>query len=189
MLLFLGCLLLVLTPAFAGQPDAGTSASLFSSLRIFVPEKQLTMDDIVLPDLNGRIQAIRKQPGIIIFVTFWASWCPDCRREMPAIERLFRRFKDKGLAIVAINLMEFPGIVRVFRDKYDLTFLLLLDQIGETGRRFALRSIPTSYLLDNKGTIIGRIDGARDWDSEESYRFFDLLLSDGSLAPPLKPKS
>lgn len=147
------------------------------------------MDDIVLPDLTGRIQTIREQPGTIFFVTFWAAWCPDCRREMPAMERLYRRFKDKGLVIMAINLMDSPDIVRAFREDYGLTFPLLLDQAGETARRFSLSSIPTTYLLNDEGAIIGRANGARDWDSDESNSLFELLLSDEAPASSAELKS
>ena len=79
---------------------------------------------------------------------------------------------------MAINLMDSPDIVRAFREDYNLTFPLLLDQAGETARRFSLSSIPTTYLLNDEGAIIGRVNGARDWDSDESNRFFELLLSD-----------
>jgi thiol-disulfide isomerase/thioredoxin len=188
LLLCLSCLLLAQLPAFAGQQDTGQTASLFSSLKIVVPQKQTIMGEIVLPDLSGRIQAVRKQPGRIIFVTFWASWCPDCRREMPAMERLYIRYKDRGLAMVAINLMEPPETVRAFRDDFGLSFPLLMDQTGETARSFSLRSIPTTYLLDDKGVIVGQAQGSRDWDRDEAILLFDLLLRDGSQDSSSKPK-
>ncbi len=178
LILGLSYLLLAQMPAFADQQDTGQTASLFSILKIVVPQQQTIMDNIVLPDLSGHIQTVHKQPGRIIFVNFWASWCPDCRREMPAMERLYIRYKDRGLAMVGINLMESPDTVRAFRDDFGLSFPLLMDQTGESARNIALRSIPTTYLLDDKGVIIGQAQGSRDWDSEEAILLFDLLLLD-----------
>jgi len=185
-LLLSSVLFLTLVPALAGQQDIALTTSLFSKLRITVPNKPTIMDDIVLPDLSGHIEAVRKQPGSIIFVNFWASWCPDCRHEMPAMERLYNRFKDKGLAMVAVNLMEPPDIVRSFRDEYGLTFPQLLDQTGEMARRFSLRSIPTTYLLDDKGLILGRAAGSRNWDSDDAIRLFNLLLHERPQASSSK---
>jgi len=164
-------------------------AELISRLNMLVPNQPMQMDDIVLPGLDGRIISVRKQSGRVVFLTFWASWCPDCRREMPSLVRLYDEYKDKGLSMVGVNLMESPDLVRSFEKEFHLSFPLLLDQAGETSRRFSLHSIPTTYLLEGNGTVIGIASGSRDWDSDTARALFDLLLSGESRHTSEKPTS
>src|SRR5713226_6722311 len=59
--------------------------------------------DFTLPDLQGKKVALKDFRGKLVLLNFWASWCTPCREEMPAMERLYQEFKDKGLVILAVN--------------------------------------------------------------------------------------
>ncbi len=132
--------------------------------------------DFTLPDLKGEEVSLKDFKGKVVFVFFFASWCPPCREEMPSMEKLYRKFKDKGLVILAVNLRERKERVEEFVRQNNLTFPVLLDSRGEVGQSYGIRAIPTTYILDRKGKVIGRVIGSRDWMSEESVNLFNYLL-------------
>jgi len=174
-LLLVGTLL----PSFslAGQGEGRISPELFSAMDINVTEPGQNMAPVVLPDLSGHVVQSDHQNNKLILLVFWAAWCGDCRREMPPLSELYRNFKDKGLQILAIDLMEPPNTVRQFKDQFSIDFPILLDVAGETGRRFSLHAIPTTYLLDGQGNLIGKVTGYHDWSSERATKLITALLT------------
>jgi len=132
--------------------------------------------DIELEDLNGKMIRVSDFKGKIVFINFWATWCPDCRFEMPLMEKLFQRFKDRDFVMVAVNLRESPKKVSAFFKKYKLSFTALLDRKGRTAFPFGIRSIPTTFILNQKGGLIGKILGPREWESEPATILFELLI-------------
>lgn len=131
--------------------------------------------EVKLKDLNGRPVSLSDFRGKIVFLNFWTTWCFDCRIEMPHMENLHQKFKDKDFAMVAVNLQESAGQVKQFFKKFKLTFLALLDSDGEIGARFRITSIPTSYILNRDGIIIGKVMGPRKWDEKKSFALFEHL--------------
>ena len=143
---------------------------------IKVPRAPIPVE-ISLPDLEGRMVRISDFRGKVVFLNFWTTWCPSCRVEMPSMERLHLRLKDKGFVMVAINLQESREQVRGFFKEQGLTFMALLDKDGKVGTRFGIRNIPTTYILDKKGRILGAAMGAREWDSKEAITLFEHLIN------------
>ncbi|MEE8541493.1 MAG: TlpA disulfide reductase family protein [Desulfobacterales bacterium] len=132
--------------------------------------------DIELEDLSGKMIRVSDFKGKIVFINFWATWCPDCRVEMPSMEKLFQRFKDRDFAMVAVDLRESPKKVKAFFKKYKLSFTALLDRKGRTAFPFGIRSIPTTFILNQKGGLIGKVLGPREWESEAATILFELLI-------------
>ena len=113
--------------------------------------------------------------GKIVFLNFWTTWCPTCITEMPSMEKLHRKLLGKNFAMVTVNIRESASQVKNFFEKYKLTFTALLDTTGEVSTDFGIRSIPTTFILDKSGQIIGRIAGPREWDSRTSVAMFENL--------------
>jgi thiol-disulfide isomerase/thioredoxin len=128
-----------------------------------------------LNDVNGRQVSISEFRGKIVFLNFWTTWCPPCRIEMPSMEKLHQKFKNKDFAMVTINLQESATQVKAFFKEYKLTFTALLDTSGEVGTSFRLYQIPTTFILDKKGRIIGKAVGPREWDSKDAFALFEHL--------------
>ena len=128
-----------------------------------------------LKDVDGKIVKISDYRGKIVFLNFWTTWCPACRIEMPAMEKLHQKLKDKDFVMIAVSLQESAQVVRDFFQKYKLTFIALLDSTGEVGRWFGVRSIPTTYILGRDGKVLGAAMGAREWDSGEAIDLFEYL--------------
>jgi thiol-disulfide isomerase/thioredoxin len=137
--------------------------------------------EIQLKDQNGRLTSLSEFRGKIVFLNFWTSWCLACVIEMPSMEKLYQKFQDKGFAIVAVDLQETDATVLKFLEKYKLTFTTLLDSTGDVGAAFGIHGIPTTFILDKNGVIIGKVMGPREWDSRDSFALFEYL-TDRSVA-------
>ena len=132
--------------------------------------------EIQLKDVLGNMVRLSDYRGKIVFLNFWATWCPTCVIEMPSMEKLHRRLKDKEFVMVAINLQETPAQVKSFFEKFELSFTALLDSSGNVGTGFAVNALPTTFVLDKEGRIIGQALGPREWDSRASIALFEYLI-------------
>ena len=131
--------------------------------------------EIQLKDQNGRLTSFSEFRGKIVFINFWASWCMACVIEMPSMEKLHEKFKDKDFVMVGINLQESEATILKFYKEHKLTFTTLLDSTGDVGTAFRIRGIPTTFILDKNGIIIGKALGPREWDSRDSFALFEYL--------------
>jgi len=129
-----------------------------------------------LPDLGGKVVKLSDYKGRVVMLNFWASWCPPCREEMPAMQKLHQLMAKEPFAIVAVNI-ERGGSekIRDFIGKNRLTFKVLLNG-DELASRLSIRSIPTTYLIDKKGEVVTKIIGARDWADAENLKMFKEMV-------------
>ena len=166
----------------SANTDSGEMNRLLGSMGVIrVPPAK---DPVVinLKDMNGRNVSLSDFKGKIVFLNFWTTWCPTCRIEMPSMEKLHRKLKDKDFAMVTINLQESASQVKAFFKQYNLTFTALLDSTGEVGVAFGIRTIPTTYILDKTGRIIGLVNGPREWDSKDAIALFEKLIDNDAVA-------
>ena len=140
------------------------------------PEKTVA-PDFTLEDPSGTPVSLRDFRGKIVFVNFWATWCIPCRAEMPALEQLYQDFREQGFVMVAVNFQDGPEQVRAFSQELHLTFPIALDRKAIAASAYGVRGLPTTYLLDREGQIIGQVIGARAWDSEDAKAYFRQLLT------------
>lgn len=137
-----------------------------------------------LPTPEGKVLRLNDFRGKVVFLNFWATWCPACREEMPSMERLHQEFKDKGLVILAVDLQEPPATVGAFMRRFNLTFPALLDRDGKVSDRYRVRFIPTTFLVGKQGELLGRVIGPKDWAGLAARQLIASLL-DSTLAPAL----
>jgi len=108
---------------------------------------------ITLTDLNGNRVSLADFEGQVVLVNFWATWCPPCKAEMPDIQRLYEEFASQGFTVLSIDMEESPQAVAQFRDVYGLTFPIAIDPQGSVNPAYAIRGLPTSWLVDKKGVL------------------------------------
>jgi len=120
-----------------------------------------TAVDFALKELNGQTVRLSDQKGKVVFLNFWATWCPPCREEMPSIQRLHQRLGNTDFIILAVSLDQ--GDIRSFVKKGNYSFKILLDPKGEIGRKYGVTGIPTTYIIDKNGAIRQKAVGSRDW--------------------------
>lgn len=141
-------------------------------------DKKVPAPDFALKDLDGNVVSLKDLRGKVVFVNFWATWCPPCRLEMPLMEELHKEFGNQDLEILAINYREGPEEIKAFYDQYHLTFATLLDREETVFDLYRAWSLPTTYLINKRGEIVGRVVGYRDWHSREARALFQRLLEE-----------
>ncbi len=127
--------------------------------------------------LRGRKVELKDFRGKIILLTFWATWCGPCKEEMPSIEALHRQFRGKDFVVLTVAVdLEGSTPVEKFVAKYGYSFDVLIDSKSEVLDRYRVERIPTTFLIDRKGRIIGKALGPRDWKSPEAISLFNRLM-------------
>jgi len=149
---------------------------LFSDIGVVKTLNALPVE-VELKDPEGRTIRLSDFRGKIVFLNFWTTWCFDCRIEMPNMEKLHQKFKNRDFAMVTINLQESASQVKRFFKKFKLTFTALLDSDGEIGARFRITAIPTTFILNKEGIIIGKVMGPRKWGDKNAFALFDYLTN------------
>ncbi len=146
-----------------------------------VPKLQEQKDRPAAPDFTlinpgGKKVALKDFRGKVVFLNFWATWCESCRDEMPAMERLYREFKDKGFEIVGVNVKDKRPDALAFYKKFHLTYPVVLDPEGEVGLLYGAFGMPTTYLIDRNGIVLARLWGPADWYSPGARNLIRTLV-------------
>jgi peroxiredoxin len=171
MLLVIGLLNL---PGMLAQVDA--AEDLWEKLGVARIEEKVKATDFTLENLDGAKVNLKDTRGKVVFLNFWATWCVPCLIEMPSMEKLHNEFKDKGFTMLAVNVREPKTRVVAFREKFKLSFPILLDPDGKLGLEYGVWSLPMTFFVDREGYIVGVAFGARDWASHDALQFISDLL-------------
>lgn len=142
----------------------------------------------VPPDFSGhtvdaREVSLTKLRGKVLIVNFWASWCLECRPEMPVLERLHREHAAHGLVVIGVNARENTGTVRRYARELDLTFPLVLDPRGAVNTLYGVVGLPTTFLIGRDGRAIAFGVGPREWGSPQAQTLIETLLSEPAPRP------
>jgi len=132
--------------------------------------------DFTLPDPGGKKISLKDYRGKVVFLNFWATWCEYCREELPAMERLYREFKGKGLEIVAVNIKDKREDALAFVRKNKLSFPILMDPEGEIGLLYGAYATPTVYLIDRNGIVLARMWGPGGWYSPAARKLIGEIV-------------
>lgn len=139
-----------------------------------------------LPRIDGGTASLAELRGRPVVVNLWATWCPPCVREMPSLQRVYERYRDEGLEVLAVAVDDVPGVrqpdgrivglVSRFVEEHGLTFPIAVDPSGNTERRFGTEYLPTTVLIDRQGRIRAREVGGRPWDEEPYIDMIESLM-------------
>ena len=141
---------------------------------------------IVANTIDGarREKTLADYKGRVILLNVWATWCEPCRVEMPSIERLYREFGPRGLAVVSVSVDD-PGSeerIRDFAKEYGITFEVLHDPAQRTKTNYQVTGFPETFIIGREGTIRKKYIGAADWSSEANRALIRELLGDVTAA-------
>ncbi|MBC8288561.1 MAG: TlpA family protein disulfide reductase [Nitrospinae bacterium] len=157
---------------------ASTCVVLLFSSTFALAEPTIPAPNFTLKSLNGEEVSLSQQRGKYVLVNFWATWCGPCKMEMPSLETLYQRFKSKKFSLLAVsNDMFGAQIVEPFITAHKLSFPVLLDQQLQASNKFGVVSLPTTFMIDPEGNIIGELRGAEDWASPDNILYFENLLA------------
>jgi cytochrome c biogenesis protein CcmG/thiol:disulfide interchange protein DsbE len=141
--------------------------------------------DFVLADVSGQRTKLNDLRGRPVAVNFWASWCPACRQELPALQAAYQRFRERGVILLGVDVKESVETVASFAPPFGLTFPLLLDLDGAVSDRYQVRGIPTTVFLDAEGIVRARHVGPLTEDKFTEY-VSPLIADSKSLTSSLK---
>ena len=153
-ILYLAVLLLGLVWTVLSRPPAGAAGTATAG-RIPAPQAGFLAPAFALTDLSGQSVNLSDYRGKIVILNFWASWCPPCRAEMPAIQQMYQSYQGQGLIVLAVDAsnQDTPGAMQTFLRSFEHSFPILLDSTGEVNRLYAISSLPTTFFIGRDGTI------------------------------------
>lgn len=136
--------------------------------------------DFNLQDMDENSFTLKDFKGKVLLINFWATWCPPCRREMPSMERLYKKMKNTDFTVIAINQLESPDHVFAYMGDLgtDPTFTILFDEESRISEAYKVVGLPTTYLVDKKGKVRYRAIGGREYDHLEVEKIIRDLLAE-----------
>ncbi len=130
----------------------------------------------------GQPVSLESFKGKVVVLNFWATWCPPCIAEMPALDKLQSDLGGEDFAVVAVST-DRDGIKKTapfYRRAGIKNLALYNDRRGNLLEAFAAKNLPVTVLLDREGRVVGRIEGAANWDSTEAKALIAHYLKDGA---------
>lgn len=142
-----------------GTPDPGAAAGVSGATGTGGATRQNQAPDFSLTRLDGGTITLSEFRGKKpVVVDFWASWCPNCRRDMPKMSAMYPKYKDQ-VEIIGINLQESEGTARRYIESAGIQFPIALDPFGNASSQYGIRYTNTHFLVDKTGNIIREIPG------------------------------
>lgn len=130
------------------------SIALLTTTTAFGIETGETAPQFSLPKLSDNTPiALTDYADKVIYLDFWASWCAPCRTSFPLLNGLFKKYRNQGLEVVAINLDEDPEAAQRFIKEFPVDFTVLRDAAGEWAETYRIESMPTSFIIDRSGAV------------------------------------
>jgi DsbE subfamily thiol:disulfide oxidoreductase len=155
---------------------------LFSVKREETPKTQavvvgLNAPEFSLSDPSGKTYTLSELKGSVVFINFWATWCPPCIEEMPSIQNLYNGFKDRK---------EFRMVTILYKDDYEKAMAymkqnnyalpVLIDREGKSAKAYGVTGVPETYIVDKQGVLRQKVIGPADWNSTEADSLISNLL-------------
>jgi peroxiredoxin len=129
-----------------------------------------------LKDLHGKSIAASELAGKVVIVDFWASWCAPCKQELPALEALYRKYKDKGLVVLGVSVDSDLDKAQALAKSLKLSFASTHDGSHALAEQFDPPRMPSSYVIDQKGIVRHVHEGFRAGDEAKIEREIRALL-------------
>ena len=112
--------------------------------------------DFNLKDQYGVTHSLENYKGKVIFLNFWATWCPPCKKEMPDVESIYKEYGEnkKDVVILGVNSEKENEVKKFLKDK-GYTFPTVIDENSEVMRKYFIQAFPTSFVIDKEGNVYG----------------------------------
>lgn len=172
LVLILGAAWIWISRLPGGNPESGV---------IPAPQKGFSAPDFTLQTLAGQTVTLSNLRGRAVVINFWASWCPPCRAEMPALQRAYRDYAGQEVEILAINTsnQDDENQARIFVGARGLAFPIPLDMEGKVARLYQLSALPTTFFIDARGIIQEVVVGGPLAEALLRVRIEQLLEGEG----------
>ena len=134
--------------------------------------------DFTLKDSNGKTWTLSALKGQVVFVNFWATWCPPCREEMPSMQQLHDTQPKDKFKMLAILSKDDPALADAFVRKLRITIPILNDHNNVTGQNYGLTGLPETYIIDKQGVLREKFIGPAQWDSPKIRHMLSKYINE-----------
>ena len=125
--------------------------------------------DFALVDMQGKKHKLSDYRGQGVFLNFWGTWCPPCKKEMPYINNQYHQYKDKGVQVLTVDIQESELAVNQFAERLKLDFPIMIDTDKEVMSTYGIDPLPATFLIDKNGKVVEYYTGEL---TEEKVREF-----------------
>jgi cytochrome c biogenesis protein CcmG/thiol:disulfide interchange protein DsbE len=128
--------------------------------------------------MDGRPMQLSDLRGKVVVLNFWASWCPPCVEETPALNRLQARIAQRGGMVLGISVNEDEADYTKFLKEQSVSFPTYRDAARKINLEYGTTIFPETYIIDRRGRIARKVIGPQQWDTGENYAFLEALLKE-----------
>jgi peroxiredoxin len=122
-----------------------------TKLKVAVGDKA---PDFALVDMQGNKHRLSDYRGQGVFLNFWGTWCPPCKKEMPYINNQYEQFKDKGVQVLSVDIQEPELAVNQYAERLGLNFPIMIDTEKEVMNVYGVDLLPATFLVDKNGKVV-----------------------------------
>ncbi len=161
---------------------ASTEQERFGACFALEPELlDMPAPTFTLKDLNGKKHRLEDYRGKVVFLNFWATWCPPCVEELPSLDALFRTADPRTFTILTVSVDDSAEVVKRFFSQHRRVAIhlpVLMDSSRNVPAAFGTKKFPESYIIDGQGNVRFRFINKRDWSQPESLQCLQSLVDD-----------
>ncbi|MBU4260807.1 MAG: TlpA family protein disulfide reductase [Proteobacteria bacterium] len=143
------------------------------------PEKA-TLNELApnftLTDIQGQKWQLSDLRGKLVFINFWATWCPPCQEELPSMETLYRGMDKGRFQMLTILSNDNPDLAHMLAGRIGLTFPILIDPESKGAARYGITGVPETFIIDSQGILREKIIGPRNWNSPAAWQLLGKYL-------------
>lgn len=127
------------------------------------------LPSVTLPDLQGNKVTVPDDfKNKVIIIRFWGTWCDACAKEIPIIDHVYRKYRGRGVEVLAVNVGQPRSVAEAFVTNLKITYPVLLDTYSIAAKRYNIKVLPVTIIVDKKGIVRGRIFGEAEKESIEA---------------------
>lgn len=112
-----------------------------------------TAPDFTLKTKSGKNLRLNDFRGKVVMINFWATWCAPCRQELPHMEALYKKYKDRGFVLLGVNIDNDSVAAKKMAEEFKLTFPVLYDEKQQTSKLYKLKAMPSTFIVDRGGKV------------------------------------
>ncbi len=130
--------------------------------------------DFAVQDSERKV-ALSDLRGQVVVLNFWATWCPPCVEEMPSLQNMQQRLKQKGVTVLAVSLDVDESAYRRFLSDHKIDLLTVRDSLQKSGALYGTFKYPESYVIDRQGIVRRKFVGPVDWNQPEIVGYLEKM--------------
>ena len=176
--------------SFGANADNAENADLSTEL-IEIQHKPMA-PKFSLPDMQDKPRELTDYLGKPVIISFWATWCPPCRKEIPYFNRAWEKLKNDGIEMLFVNINEGKETIEAYTKDHPIKLKILRDEGAGQLKNWNMTGLPTTFILDPEGRVVYQAMGERAWDSDEildKVRALRVRVSNQTYSQPNEAKT